>query len=786
MSGTKAPSDETIIRSLTRQIILLPDFTIAHDALKLYNDLTSSRNDNRIDLDVWKKLFKDVIRNGSDLYNFVFVVDALDECITPVAAYGFLEFMSSVLKDTANVFLLCSSHKTISIDNYLGAGNDYAGNNLLRVVEVNAAKSATAMKAFITGELKRRKKKAKESIFCEWRVELLLLRPTLIGYTDSHRPDDPEYPHLRNELELSLTEIARRNFQWTKVWLDICINIRDVKAKTIKSSTIAEQRLQELRKVKAHKLEGYQAVNDAYQRLWDLSKIDDAEDLGIRIRLFRLILTAFQPQNSESLSAALRIQGDSYGNYPKPIHVEELFSDFLEEDRSSGHLQFVHNAAKAFISQICREQGNDCENDDEASAVRRNHRPVAELYIDVMKSSNHPYWSELKIFPPDWKQAARSCEESNRLKESINHWLGGFRPSGKPSTRYLCEFGLQHCASAAGMRSMSDPLWLEVIERVIMEPNSAFAFCLVADSPIKIGASFSLRPVFREEAGRLELLYAHVLAGLDIIDEEDLLELQKSKDDLCDRQESSSKSRDKMQKYRNMFKHSGYTASNLRSPIKFLAWETALQIAHRENNPAAIRFLLEITILLDPHSIDTLLLCKNDKFTLLHESILLGKINCAKALLEFEKLQTANAVPNEPFKSKQFKQGMLQQGMSFLKEDDICCLLELAHPTDIDAPPSWGPTLLHLACYNGHSKLIQLLVEKCNAQVDVEDSWGYSPCMIAFLRRHQTILEYFRTRGGGAVDIDFPVSESERDLRLQRDLKDKYSWLLFVLVESSS
>lgn len=786
MPGTKPPSDETIIRSLTRQLALLSDFTIADDALKLYNNYTSSRNDDdRIGLDVWKKLFKDVIRSGSDQYNFVFLVDALDECITSTAAHDFLEFMSTVLKDTANVSLLCSSHKHISVNNYFGAGNDYAGYDLLRVVEVTAAKSVNAMKAFITGELERRKKKAKESVFCEWRVGLLRLRTTTNGYTDSHfRPDDSKYPHLRNELEASLTEIARGNFQWVKVWLDICINIRDVRAKTIKSSTIAEQRLQELRNVKAHRLEGYQAVNDAYQRLWDLSKVDDAEDLGIRIRLFRLILTAFQPQNSETLSVALRIQGDSYGNYPKPIHVEELFSGFLEEDRSSGYLQFVHNAAKAFVSQICREQGNVCENDDEASAVRRNHRSVAELYIDVMKSSNHPYWSELEIFPSDWKYAARSCEESNRLKESINYWRGGLRSSGQPSTRYLCTFGLRHCASAAGVQSMSDPLWHQVIERVIMEPKSAFAFSLMADSLIASGASFSLpQMMFREEAGRLELLYAHVLAGLNIINEEDLLELQKSEDDSRDRQKSSAISRDKMSKYRNMFKHAGYTALDSQSPNEFLARETALHRACRNDNPAAIRFILEITSSLDPNSIETLLFSKNGRFTELHEVILLGKINCAKALLEFEKQQIANAIDNKPFKSKQLKRNMLEQGMSFLKEDDICCLLELANPADIDAPTNWGPPLLHLACYIGHSKVVRLLVEKCNAQVDIEDNWGYSPCMIAFLRRHQAILEYFRTRGGGAIDIDFLESDSgiERELLLRRDMEHEY-FVCFIRV----
>ena len=582
-------------------------------------------------------------------------------------------------------------------------------------------------------------------------------------------PDDPEYSHLRSELEVSLTEDARGNFQWVKVWLDICINIRDVRAKTIKSSKIAEQRLQELRSVKAHKFEVYQAVNDAYQRLWDISKVDDAEALGIRIRLFRLILTAFQPQNSETLSAALRIQGDSYGNYPKPIHVEELFSDFLEVDRSSGHLQFVHNAAKAFVSQICLEEGNFCENDDEA--IRQNHRSVAELYIDVMKSSNHPFWSELGIFPSDWKHAARSYKESSRLEESIEMWESSrFDPFEKrPSIMYLCGFGLRHCASAAGKQSMFDPLWHQVIESVIMEPNSAFAFSLMAGSLIANGALYPLKRMFREEAGLLELLYGHVLAELNIINDEDLLELQKSEDDLRDWQKSSPNPRNKTSMYRNMFRHGGYAAFNLQSPSKFLALRTALEIACSNNNPTAVRFILEITSSLDPQSVDTLLLGKNSICPPLQEAILDGYMNCAKALLEFEKQQIANAIYNKPFKSKQFKQRTLQLCMRFLEEDDVCSLLELAIPIDIDEPPTSDPPLLHLACYYGHSNVVRLLVEKCNVQVDTKDKWGYSPCMIAYIRRHLAILGYFRTRRGGAMDIDFPEPESEKDLELRRD-----------------
>ena len=241
---------KTILRALIRRLSLLPDSTIDDVALKCYNDFTSSKKSDNPNLEDWKELFKNLIASGSDQYDFVFLVDALDECVDSATAEDFLEFMSTFLKSTPNVYLLCSSHKYINVDSFFGAGNAYAEEDLLEVIDVTAAKSATAMEAFITGELERRKEKAKESVFCKWRIKSLHFQITNFYFTDSKfHLDNPDYPHLLSGLKSSLTDHARGMFEWVKVWLDICLPVRDLKRKTILSDKVAEKRLQQIRDV---------------------------------------------------------------------------------------------------------------------------------------------------------------------------------------------------------------------------------------------------------------------------------------------------------------------------------------------------------------------------------------------------------------------------------------------------------------------------------------------------------------------------------------------------------
>lgn len=172
-TGSTRPNFETIIRAMVWRLARLPDFTLAEPAQQRYNKMTSAQGQTEDSKpDWWTDLFKELIKSGADQYHFVFIVDALDECIEPTAdepsaAEKVLEFMSNIMKLYTNVCLLCSSHQQVRVCDYFGLDNKFYGENILQEVEVTVNATEDAMKAFITGELSRREMGAGGSIFCK-------------------------------------------------------------------------------------------------------------------------------------------------------------------------------------------------------------------------------------------------------------------------------------------------------------------------------------------------------------------------------------------------------------------------------------------------------------------------------------------------------------------------------------------------------------------------------------------------------------------------------------------
>ena len=160
-TGSTQPDYETILRALVRKLSLLPDFTIAKPAQDLYDSANSTPGeDDDPDIGVWESLFEQLIKAGADEYQFVFIVDALDECLSLSHAKEFLHYLNNkIMKPYSNVYLLCSSHQQVPV-------NLHFREEWLYDVEVTVAATADEMKDFIVGELNRRKKKAGESIFC--------------------------------------------------------------------------------------------------------------------------------------------------------------------------------------------------------------------------------------------------------------------------------------------------------------------------------------------------------------------------------------------------------------------------------------------------------------------------------------------------------------------------------------------------------------------------------------------------------------------------------------------
>ena len=158
-AGTTRPDYETIIRALSRHLSLLPDFTLAKPAEDLYSKATSNQEENVID--DWEDLFEKLVKGAADDYQFIFIVDALDECLDLREAERFLKFMSKrIVGVYPNVYLLCSSRQQVRV-------SDFFCEDIRYEVEVTPAATAHDMENFITGELARRKEDAGDSVFCK-------------------------------------------------------------------------------------------------------------------------------------------------------------------------------------------------------------------------------------------------------------------------------------------------------------------------------------------------------------------------------------------------------------------------------------------------------------------------------------------------------------------------------------------------------------------------------------------------------------------------------------------
>ena len=278
-------------------------------------------------------------------------------------------------------------------------------------------------------------------------------------------------------------------FRWVQIWLDIFLPALDDQ-NTIRRLDDAKARLKEISDDKSQTDDAYQRLKYGYQRLWGFNNLTGYPDH--RVRLFQIVLGAFEPQTPENLREALRIQGSKYDQHLTTKQVQRLYSNFLYEDspREIGHLErhppepgngklrFVHDSARKFISNLDMEKVSASEEENEAPFSERNsHLALAEMYIDVVGLSTHPFWQDAGLEPSNWPEAISGSPKADRLWQDLQRWRT--RPT---SFRvYLATHGLKHCAKAAKKRSMFDETWSKVLKRVVLNPNSAFNFILLAE-----------------------------------------------------------------------------------------------------------------------------------------------------------------------------------------------------------------------------------------------------------------------------------------------------------------
>ena len=180
-TGTERPTYDTVIRRLVSRLSRLPDFTLAEPAQQRYSKLKrGKRFDNGSDPDWWTLRFEELIAGTTDRCQFVFLIDALDECSEIAteeqhpAAVKFLKFMRKVMSMVPNISLLCSSHQHVPMFDYFGPDDQSHGKDMLQLIEVTPTTTLEQMKNFVTVELERRMEQEKEkveykqSVFCKY------------------------------------------------------------------------------------------------------------------------------------------------------------------------------------------------------------------------------------------------------------------------------------------------------------------------------------------------------------------------------------------------------------------------------------------------------------------------------------------------------------------------------------------------------------------------------------------------------------------------------------------
>ena len=109
-----------VIRALAQKISLMPDFTLAQPAKKFHG--THARGlQAPLDIGLWEEFLRDLLRDDEEVSDFVFVIDALDECDPleePVDSEKLLKFMEGLMQEFTNIQILCSSRQHVPVKNY--------------------------------------------------------------------------------------------------------------------------------------------------------------------------------------------------------------------------------------------------------------------------------------------------------------------------------------------------------------------------------------------------------------------------------------------------------------------------------------------------------------------------------------------------------------------------------------------------------------------------------------------------------------------------------------------
>ena len=529
------------------------------------------------------------------------------------------------------------------------------------------------------------------------------------------------------------------------------------KRDTIRLRDNAEELLKAIEDSSHESNNAYEKLKAGYQRLWNLGASHGFNE--IRVRLFRLILCSFEPLSVNHLILPLRIQvGSDELKELSAEDIEDLYLNFLMRDGDNWlgpteqQLRFTHASAREFVMrEILGKTSGDSQKYSKSEVMKKNHRSVADLFLEVLQRSDHKYWDQISPSP--------------------HH---PFDQVSEPPEHYIISYGLQHCRHAAKKQSISEGLWSDVIERVLLPPKSAFAkFAATTNIYSNTSTTPLTSSIFRESEGKHHLLFASALVWLDIIHNDDVSDIQ-----LRDLRTAPSIASIPEGILRHFAEHAVMKSSN---------GTNALHLASFQKNVAALKLVLGCTynvfgkeactdLLFAPvnhgpmHGLTpfTLALCQ-DK-SAYFDSPIFSCVPVIQTLLSFESQYLAAAGEEKIDSSQashkvqqwsQVVEGKNDNALGFavkhLRSENLCYLLKIAEPATINDHDPLGHTPLYIAVKNNRFRIMRALVEDCHADINIKTRTGVTALDIARYCRSKPEVHYLTKR----MSISRPVQSAD-------------------------
>lgn len=520
--------------------------------------------------------------------------------------------------------------------------------------------------------------------------------------------------------------------------MDITLPLQN-STRTIVLKDNAQKLLEELQNSSTEKSEANGQLQAGYQKLWDFGSLKGFDE--IRKRLFRFVLCAFEPLKLSTVAHASRIGiEENEPSYRGEITIEDIdkvCSNFLSKD-VSGHLSWTHDSARAFVVRMILDPGIGFEGTSaKETSMKSNHLAVANIFIAVMRDSDHPVWKELDLDPSEWmlqKQESSWPDEEELKVEKIRH--------AQSSLDYLSTHGWRHCELAADKHVFSDPLWTRVLRELILHHKTAFALWwrIWSKVPLKLDDRH-LEDILGDYAGERVILISHTLALLNLkADSVWDVQLEKAAKDPPER----STEEDLVE---SLVRHAA---------CKSLNGASVLHLACRAQNGSILNLMLQV--ILQRHGVARVFELLDEEYTSPTPFIWAVKnldwassqssivdTDVMEILLRFE---NDNSRPNgcdqssneaaslciwsQSDKSRTDRDTILMQALDWLKENDVIRLLDIHKPCNIDVQAEDSKkTVLHLAALMGKVELVKVLVGECHANVDVHDRRNRTPLDVA-------------------------------------------------------